>query len=256
MKLDAITERMLATAKRYQAPSTRQDIIDALVRSGIEPCERWIEYQQKYGGMTIEGCTSLEDYQLDLFYYPEPERTLSTAAALWSLLREIVRPTPVDRSRPTANADLYDDLTLVRCGSFRYAQFSFNMDRAGTIYSDDLCIARSIETLIRHECVGRLMLDITSEWIGTRYYPIPLGAENHEPPPGLREVEEASDGYSTWWSDGRSFVSREVLWGSDSLGVRIFSQSEPEFSALKLWLDPIVGGSTTVTAVLWPYRHE
>src|SRR5689334_11390122 len=65
-------EQMLHAATRYNAPTTRIGIIEALAKSGIEPHERWIDYQQEYGGMTIYGYTTMSTYVLDLFTYLEP----------------------------------------------------------------------------------------------------------------------------------------------------------------------------------------
>jgi hypothetical protein len=249
---------MLAKAARYAAPSTREEIIDALVQSGIEPNERWIEYQEKYGGMTVFGYTTLSTYVLDLFYYLEPVDTRSTAKKVFGFLRELVTNSLgiIDRSRPIARAGIYGVKTLIRCGTFERAQFHFHMDEGGSLYADDQCIASSLKRLLLYEAVGGLMLDNASEWLGTAYHSMPSTAENHEAPPGMREIRDASDEYGTWWSDGRSFVSCEPMWGDGSLAVRIFAQSAPEFEVLKLWLERIIGESNTVEAIPWPYQIQ
>ena len=106
LDLNGKLNQMLTSATRYKAPINRIEIIYTLIKCGIEPHEKWIEFQQLFGGMRVWGFVCQEFYTFDLFSYlqsPQPKKRLTLLRMLTDIYEILTYKTEeIDRSRPYA----------------------------------------------------------------------------------------------------------------------------------------------------------
>lgn len=108
---------IIAGAERVRRPMARPEIITYLAQARVPALERFIRFEEQYGGLSI--------------YMPARQERVSLG---------IISEYP-----GKVEAEQEDGRWFVFCGDFGMAPFNFLMDEYGTLYASTIPFAASLE---------------------------------------------------------------------------------------------------------------
>ncbi len=229
MGLSPRAEKLISLAERVPRPTEREEVAQYLEAAGISGGERFLRFQEKYGG-------------LQLF-----------AAGMQELVELGMLLDPGDGTYQIAGVDDEGEWILT-IGRFENSGNMLMMDQDGILYADTVPIADSIETWLETHAVAAEMQLTTPDWYSTAFMTVHRDDRAFDAAMDLPRIAEACDDYTTWWGTESMRFERTVFWEpkNQTHVIRGFAKDEAEVPMVLSYFDRVYDSVPPV--IWWPYR--